>query len=79
VPIVLDGTLDALPKHGIVSPGADIVIQVLDPIPIEGFDDVDTLRDHVRSVMAKELIRLRAQRRHEALPRRRRSRPRARP
>ena len=68
VPIVLDGTLDALPKHGIVSPGADIVIQVLDPIPIEGFEDVDTLRDHVRSVMAKELIRLRAQRRQELLP-----------
>ena len=33
LPIVLDGTLDALPKHGIVSPGADIVIQVLEPIP----------------------------------------------
>jgi 1-acyl-sn-glycerol-3-phosphate acyltransferase len=68
LPIVLDGTLDALPKHGIVSPGADIVIQVLDPIPVDGFADVDTLRDHVRGVMAAELLRLRAERRHGSLP-----------
>jgi 1-acyl-sn-glycerol-3-phosphate acyltransferase len=67
LPIVLDGTLDALPKHGIVSPGADIVIQVLDPIPVDGFSDVDTLRDHVRRVMADGLHRLRAERRAEAL------------
>lgn len=68
LPIVLDGTLDALPKHGIVSPGADIVIQVLDPIPVDGFSDVDTLRAHVRRVMADALIRLRADRRGESLP-----------
>lgn len=60
VPIVLDGTIDALPKHGIVSPGADIVIQVLDPIPVDAFTDVETLRDHVRSVMAAALRKLRA-------------------
>jgi 1-acyl-sn-glycerol-3-phosphate acyltransferase len=68
LPIVLDGTLDALPKHGIVSPGADIVIQVLEPIPIDDFPDVDTLRDHVREVMAAELRRLRAERRQESSP-----------
>jgi hypothetical protein len=55
LPIVLDGTLDALPKHGVTSPGADIVIQVLDPIPVDGFSDVDALRDHVRGVMADAL------------------------
>jgi len=68
LPIVLDGTLDALPKHGVVSPGADIVIQVLDPISVDKFRDVDTLRDHVRHVMADALRELRAQRRGEALP-----------
>ncbi len=62
LPIVLDGTLDALPKHGVVSPGADIVIQVLDPIPVDGFSDVDALRDHVRGVMADTLRRLRSER-----------------
>ncbi len=68
LPIVLDGTVDALPKHGVVSPGADIVIQVLDPIPVDGFSDVEVLRDHVRGVMADGLRRLRAERRHEASP-----------
>lgn len=62
VPIVLDGTLDALPKYGVTSPGADIVIQVLDPIPVDRFTDVDTLRDHVRGVMAERLHGLRAER-----------------
>jgi 1-acyl-sn-glycerol-3-phosphate acyltransferase len=70
LPIVLDGTLDALPKHGIVSPGADIVIQVLRPIPVDDFKDVETLRDHVRRVMADALRQLRAERRGEPLPHR---------
>jgi 1-acyl-sn-glycerol-3-phosphate acyltransferase len=68
LPIVLDGTLDALPKHGVTSPGADIVIQVLDPIPVDGFSDLDTLRDHVRGVMAETLRRLRVERRGGVLP-----------
>jgi 1-acyl-sn-glycerol-3-phosphate acyltransferase len=63
LPIVLDGTLDALPKHGVTSPGADIVIQVLDPIAVEGFSDIEALRDHVRGVMGETLRRLRAERR----------------
>ena len=67
LPIVLDGTLDALPKHGIVSPGADIVIQVLDPIQVDAFSDVDMLRDHVRRVMTEGLVRLRAERCGETL------------
>lgn len=60
LPIVLDGTIDALPKHGIVSPGADIRVQVLEPIAVDGFTDVDALRDHVRAVMAAALRDLRA-------------------
>lgn len=68
LPIVLDGTLDALPKHGIVSPGADIVIQVLDPIPLDEFRDVDRLREHVRLVMGDALRQLRTQRRGEVSP-----------
>ena len=63
LPIVLDGTLDALPKYGItLNNSADIVIQVLDPIAVDGFDDVEALRDHVRGVMAETLRRLRAER-----------------
>jgi 1-acyl-sn-glycerol-3-phosphate acyltransferase len=66
VPIVLDGTLDALPKHGVtLRNSADIVIQVLDPIAVDGFHDVDALRDHVRGVMADTLRRIRAERRGE--------------
>ncbi|MCC6766981.1 MAG: 1-acyl-sn-glycerol-3-phosphate acyltransferase [Deltaproteobacteria bacterium] len=66
LPIVLDGTLDALPKHGVtLQNSADIVIQVLDPIAVGGFDDVGALRDHVRSVMAEALHRIRARRRGE--------------
>jgi 1-acyl-sn-glycerol-3-phosphate acyltransferase len=68
LPIVLDGTVDALPKHGVVLPGADIVIQVLDPIDVAPFTDVDALRTHVRGVMATELQRLRSERRGEVEP-----------
>ncbi len=68
LPIVLDGTVDALPKHGVVSPGADIVIQVLEPISVADFTDVEALRDHVRAIMADALVQLRAERRRELLP-----------
>ena len=64
LPIVLDGTLDALPKHGLVlHERADIVVQVLEPIAARSFPDADALRMHVRSAMAKTLARLRAARR----------------
>jgi len=69
LPIVLDGTLDALPKHGVtLRHSADIVIQVLEPIPVDGFADVDALRDHVRSVMDETLHRLRAARLGVTMP-----------
>lgn len=70
LPIVLDGTVDALPKHGVVSPGADIVIQVLEPIDVAAFTDVDALRAHVRGVMADALVQLRAERRGEPVQQR---------
>ena len=63
LPIVLDGTTDELPKYGItLNNWVDIVIQVLEPIPVDGFSDVDALRDHVRGVMADRLRALRAER-----------------
>ncbi|MBI3769418.1 MAG: 1-acyl-sn-glycerol-3-phosphate acyltransferase [Deltaproteobacteria bacterium] len=63
LPIVLDGTLDALPKHGLtLHERADIVIQVLEPIATDGFADADALRDHVHQVMATALARVRAER-----------------
>ena len=60
VPILIDGTLDALPKHGLtLHDAADITIEVLAPIAVEGFRDVEELRDHVRNVMRHELDRIR--------------------
>jgi 1-acyl-sn-glycerol-3-phosphate acyltransferase len=67
LPIVLDGTLLALPKAGIVSPGADIVIQVLKPIPVDKFSDVETLRDHVRAIMVERLHAMRSEGPHGAV------------
>jgi 1-acyl-sn-glycerol-3-phosphate acyltransferase len=62
LPIIVDGTRTALPKHGLVlSEDADIVIQVLDPIT-PSFPDAESLRDHVRATMADGLARLRAER-----------------
>jgi 1-acyl-sn-glycerol-3-phosphate acyltransferase len=69
IPIVLDGTLDALPKHGLtLRDAADIVVHVLEPIDGRGFATAEDLRDHVRSVMAEELEAIRAERRGVVLP-----------
>jgi 1-acyl-sn-glycerol-3-phosphate acyltransferase len=63
VPIVIDGTLDALPKHGLtLHNAADIVIQVLDPIDPTACADVEVLREHVREVMKEALDGLRTRR-----------------
>jgi 1-acyl-sn-glycerol-3-phosphate acyltransferase len=65
LPIVLDGTLDALPKHGLtLRARADIVIQVLEPIAPDAFTDAGALRDEVHHVMEAALAHLRAGRRH---------------
>src|SRR5262249_41769277 len=56
VPIVVDGTLDVLPKHGLtLHESADITIDVLDPVDPADFADADALRDHVHAVMAAAL------------------------
>ncbi len=61
LPIIVDGTLDALPKHGLtLRERADIVIEVLPPIDSAGFASADALREHVRDVMVSELARIRA-------------------
>jgi len=66
LPIIVDGTLDALPKYGLtLRERADIVIQVLEPIDPAGFADAEALREHVRDVMVAALARLRASRRGE--------------
>jgi 1-acyl-sn-glycerol-3-phosphate acyltransferase len=63
LPIIVDGTLDALPKYGVTLRNrADIVIQVLAPIAVEPFADAEALRDHVRDVMITALARLRVRR-----------------
>jgi 1-acyl-sn-glycerol-3-phosphate acyltransferase len=71
LPIVVDGTLDALPKHGLtLRERADIVIQVLEPIDPSAFADAEALRDHVREVMVTALASLRASRRADPHERR---------
>ncbi len=63
VPIIVEGTLDALPKYGLTLRNtANIVVDVLEPIDVAGFSEVEALRDHVRAVMAAALVRLRQER-----------------
>jgi 1-acyl-sn-glycerol-3-phosphate acyltransferase len=57
-PIVLRGTAEALPKHGLVLQGRhEISIQVLDRIPFASFENmsVEELTAHVRARIAAEL------------------------
>jgi 1-acyl-sn-glycerol-3-phosphate acyltransferase len=68
VPILVDGTLDVLPKHGLtLHNAADIVVEVLDPVAPAPFANAEQLRDHVRAVMLTALERLRRERRGEAV------------
>ncbi len=55
-PIVLEGTRDALPKHGLIAPlRSHVVVKVLDPVhPDEFGGDMEALRDHVRSLIVAE-------------------------
>ena len=63
LPIVLDGTTDALPKHGLVLRNpAHILVQVLKPVDTKAFPDADALREHVHTLMAETLERIRVER-----------------
>ena len=50
LPLALDGTMDAIPKHGWRFSRADVRLDVLEPVPTAGLTvaDVEALRDRVR-------------------------------
>lgn len=50
LPLAIDGTMDAIPKHDWRFSRADVRLDVLEPISTAGLgpDDVDSLRDRVR-------------------------------
>jgi 1-acyl-sn-glycerol-3-phosphate acyltransferase len=59
IPMVLTGTGDTLPKHGLVIRSrANCLVRVLEPVDPRAFPDVATLREHVRDLMAREKARL---------------------
>ena len=53
LPLAIDGTMDALPKHGWRFSRADVRLDVLAPVPTDGLTeaDVPALRDRVRSAI----------------------------
>lgn len=57
LPIVLDGTGDAMPPPGWKFNSVDVQMKVLDPVPTAGLtkDDVPTLREQVRRMMVAQL------------------------
>jgi 1-acyl-sn-glycerol-3-phosphate acyltransferase len=62
VPIVIDGTRDALPKHGLVfrqTTPVQIRVHVLEPISPDAGEDARALSDVVRSKMLLELAAMR--------------------
>jgi 1-acyl-sn-glycerol-3-phosphate acyltransferase len=61
-PIVLTGTADTLPKHGLlIEPRATCRVRVLDPIDPGQFDgDAAAFRDHVRELIIAEKQRMQA-------------------
>lgn len=67
IPVVVEGTADALPKHGLVMDSyIDVQVKVLPPVDPAPFgEDVDRLREHVRDLIAGELDAMRADARRE--------------
>jgi 1-acyl-sn-glycerol-3-phosphate acyltransferase len=59
-PIVLTGTADTLPKHGLlVKPVARCRVRVLDPVdPVTFEGDVGRFRDHIRELIIEEKRRM---------------------
>lgn len=63
VPIVIDGTRDALPKHGLMLDhpwGLSIRVRVLEPVEPKPGETVVQLQERVREIMVTELAKLRA-------------------
>jgi 1-acyl-sn-glycerol-3-phosphate acyltransferase len=68
LPILIDGTTDILPKHGLVlGSGYEIHIRVLDPVLPESFKntDPDKIAADVNKLMTEELKKLRGEKRQE--------------
>ncbi|HLN20503.1 MAG TPA: lysophospholipid acyltransferase family protein [Bacteroidales bacterium] len=62
LPVILDGTGNILPKHGIIVKGRNnILIRVLDPVEHSSFgtDDPEKLAARFRNIMSSELMKLR--------------------
>lgn len=62
LPVVMAGTRDALPKHSwFVKEKAPLFLKVLRPVPTEGLslEDLDSLREKVRSQICGEFEKLR--------------------
>ena len=57
LPLAVDGTMDALPKHGWQFSRADVRLAVLPPIPTDGLttDDLEDLRDRVRQRIVEQV------------------------
>ena len=57
LPLAIDGTMDALPKHGWRFGGASIRLEVLEPVPTAGLTDADVpaLRDRVRQRVVERI------------------------
>ena len=57
LPVAIDGTMGALPKHGWRFGTADVRLNVLDAIPTVGLtlDDVAELRDRTRLAIAEQI------------------------
>lgn len=61
LPIIVDGTADTLPKHGIVLRSvARMRVRMLPPVDVGGYDTDEAAAEAVRGVMARELERMRA-------------------
>jgi 1-acyl-sn-glycerol-3-phosphate acyltransferase len=65
-PIVLDGTADAIPKHGFALKHAvNVTVRVLDPVDPADFNhDANALMRHVHDLMKAELDTIRSQARN---------------
>ena len=62
IPIVLDGTAKALPKHGIILQGKQrLIVRILEEVPYERFKDltVKETSDMIKKIISDELEKIR--------------------